>query len=48
MKDGVPFDSDQNKVTLYYKNGKSDPSKRMPKMELARLIVEKIAGIRKK
>ena len=48
MEDGAPFDSEQNKVTLYYKNGKSESFKRMPKTELARLIVEKIAVLRKK
>jgi phosphopantothenoylcysteine decarboxylase/phosphopantothenate--cysteine ligase len=48
MEHGAPFDSDKNKVTLYYKNGKSEMLERMLKLGLASVIIEKIATLRKK
>ncbi|MEW5925668.1 MAG: phosphopantothenoylcysteine decarboxylase, partial [Candidatus Zixiibacteriota bacterium] len=46
MEDGVPFESDQNKVTLIDKKGHIEPVPAMPKMELARVLIEKISRLK--
>ena len=43
MEDGVPFESDQNKVTLIDKKGHIQSVPTMPKMELARVLIEQIS-----
>ncbi len=42
----TPFDSDSNQVTLIRRNGRQDVLPKMGKIELANLIVEKIAKLK--
>jgi phosphopantothenoylcysteine decarboxylase/phosphopantothenate--cysteine ligase len=46
VEESAPFDSDTNKVTLIYKNGKTESLPVMPKRELARLLIEKISRMK--
>jgi phosphopantothenoylcysteine decarboxylase / phosphopantothenate---cysteine ligase len=44
--ESTPFDSDSNEVELIDKNGRAVRLPRMNKTELARLLIEKIAGLK--
>ncbi len=46
LENGAPFDSDSNKVTLINKTGQIESLPEMSKLELARRLIEKIAGIK--
>ncbi len=47
-EDSPAFESDINKVTLIYKNGRTEPLALMAKTELAHILIEKIAELKKK
>jgi phosphopantothenoylcysteine decarboxylase / phosphopantothenate---cysteine ligase len=46
FENAAPFDSDSNKVTLIDKSGQVESLPVMSKLELARRLIEKIAGIK--
>lgn len=46
MEDGVPFESEQNKVTLIDKKGHIQSVPAMPKTELARVLIEQISRLK--
>ncbi len=48
LEEGQPFESDFNKVTLITGSGKIEPLKLMPKHEVARKIIERVASMIKK
>jgi phosphopantothenoylcysteine decarboxylase/phosphopantothenate--cysteine ligase len=41
LEDGIPFESDLNRTTLIYPDGKTEPLPVMDKMKLARLLIDK-------
>ncbi|PKK82658.1 MAG: bifunctional phosphopantothenoylcysteine decarboxylase/phosphopantothenate--cysteine ligase CoaBC [candidate division Zixibacteria bacterium HGW-Zixibacteria-1] len=45
LEDAVPFESDKNKVTLIDKKGRTESLPTMPKMELARVLIEHISRL---
>jgi len=46
LENATPFESDSNKVTLINKTGQIESLPVMSKLELARQLIEKIAGIK--
>ncbi|UCD94655.1 MAG: bifunctional phosphopantothenoylcysteine decarboxylase/phosphopantothenate--cysteine ligase CoaBC [Candidatus Zixiibacteriota bacterium] len=46
LKDGAPFDSDSNKVTLVGRTGRAESLPQMSKRELAEIIVTKISKLK--
>jgi len=45
MEDTAPFEGDNNKVTLIGKKGRTEPLPTMSKMELARILIERISRL---
>jgi len=46
LEDGVPFESDDNKVTLIDRNGRAESLSAMPKSKLAGVLIEHISRLK--